>query len=629
MATRKIETEIALGGEKAFNDALKDCNSNLKTLRSDMSLVSAEFEGSEASVEALTAKQKILTDTAAQQQEVVNALSARLKDLEAKGEGASAAADKLHQQLNSATAQMLKTQSAAKQNAEALSAAEKAASRYTPVTQRMATGLDKAKTAVKSFAERVQDGAHHLPVLGEALDVASGAASAFTAAGKGAASAVSAMGKGVGTLATASAAAAAAVTALGAVALKSVAGFAKEAADSAKAAAEAAEATGAPLSDSQQQWLAYSQTLDGLDASLANAKSALGGVLLPMLQELSTDGAALLNDFSSAMDAASGDTARQGEIMAEYVVKAATQLKQRLPEYAEAGRALLSGLSDGFAEAGPELLEMGVEVLTELLDGIIEFAPQLGSAAITLVQELANGLADSGPQLLTSAVDLVVQLVTGLAQAAPDLVPAAVNLVVTLVTALIQAAPELLMAGLELVLGVISGINNALGDLINATDGIIATIKETFKGKAQDFLNIGLDIVKGIGQGIKNATSWLLGLISGWVGDVTSWMKQQLGIHSPSTVMEHEVGYWMARGVGTGFTKEMANVNKQIAASVNTSFDLSRYTPSGSGSYRGRYYTVAGSGGNVINLYFSAKTITQADIELVIDTVNRRLGEAI
>ena len=44
-------------------------------------------------------------------------------------------------------------------------------------------------------------------------------------------------------------------------------------------------------------------------------------------------------------------------------------------------------------------------------------------------------------------------------------------------------------------------------------------------------------------------------------------------------------------------------------------------------SPRGRYYT-SGSG-SVINLYFYAKTITQADIDLVVDTVNRRLGEAI
>ena len=36
MATRKIGAEIALGGEREFNDAMKAINSNLKTLRTDM-----------------------------------------------------------------------------------------------------------------------------------------------------------------------------------------------------------------------------------------------------------------------------------------------------------------------------------------------------------------------------------------------------------------------------------------------------------------------------------------------------------------------------------------------------------------------------------------------------------------
>ena len=91
--------------------------------------------------------------------------------------------------------------------------------------------------------------------------------------------------------------------------------------------------------------------------------------------------------------------------------------------------------------------------------------------------------------------------------------------------------------------------------------------------------------------------------------------------------MRDEVGVWIARGIGVGFSDEMKAVNKQIADSVNTSFDLHNAQVYAGESPRGRYYT-SGSG-SVINLYFYAKTITQADIDLVVDTVNRRLGEAI
>ena len=55
MPVRKIQTEISIGGEKAFNDAMKSSNSNLKTLRTDMAAVSSEFRKSENSIQALTA----------------------------------------------------------------------------------------------------------------------------------------------------------------------------------------------------------------------------------------------------------------------------------------------------------------------------------------------------------------------------------------------------------------------------------------------------------------------------------------------------------------------------------------------------------------------------------------------
>ena len=53
MATRTIGTEIVLSGEKQFNDAMKGVNNNLKTLRSDMARVTAEFADNADSMEAL------------------------------------------------------------------------------------------------------------------------------------------------------------------------------------------------------------------------------------------------------------------------------------------------------------------------------------------------------------------------------------------------------------------------------------------------------------------------------------------------------------------------------------------------------------------------------------------------
>lgn len=436
-------------------------------------------------------------------------------------------------------------------------------------------------------------------------------------------SAALASGKAIAKLSALSVAAAGAVATVGVAGLKLMSDYAKDAAEAAKAAQEAGE----PLTDAQKQWLAFSDQLGQLDAATASAKAALGGVLLPVLGDLSEVGAQFLSDFAADMEATAGDTEAQGKVMAQYVGKGAQLIKDKLPEYLETGKALLKGLGEGLAEEGPELLETGIDLLMDLLDGIIEFAPQIGEGGMALISKLVESLIERGPDLLTSAVQLVVQLVQGLAQAAPDLIPQAINLVTTLVTALIQAAPDLLLAGLELILGIISGLTEGLGNIVSSAGQIIDTIKTAFGDKADDFLRVGGDIVRGIWNGISNAGEWLMGRISEWTGNIVQWIKDKLGIASPSKIMRDQVGRFMAQGIGVGFEQEMRNVNRQIQAAINTDFRVPNLGTKTSG-YSGRSYNV-GSGSRVVNLYITAKQLTEEDIRMIVRTVNEELGEAI
>lgn len=554
MAVRKIETEIALSGEKAFNDGMKAMNANLKNLRTDMAAVSAEFDDNANSVAALTSKQKILQESVDQHKEKVNALRQMYeKQVAAYGEN-SHGADKYRQALNQATVALHKETQALEKNADALRG-------------KYLEGLKAAATKAKGIMGGIG-----------------------TAAGT--------VAKGVGLISAASAAGVAAIGAGGIVALTTMASMAREAAEAARAAQEAGEV----LTESQQQWLAYSDSLDNLDASVGNAKAALSGILLPILGDLSEEGSAFLNDFTRDMEAAAGDAGKQGEVLSNYLVKGAKLIKEKLPEYLKLGKELFKGLGDGLKESGPELLDIGADLVMELLDGIIEHAPQVAESGMSLIEKLMEGLIEKGPDLLTSAVNMVSQIVMGLAQAAPQLIPMAGTLVTQLILALAEASPQLLLAGLELIYGIISGLIDGLGDIIGASDEIIETIKTAFTDNAQKFLDIGDNIVKKIWGGISAGTDWIYDKISGWVGDVVQWIKDKLGIDGGST----------------------ASLKVALSsANVSTAFD----TPSlsASGRYSGRNYRT--STGNTINLYFTAKTITEADINMVVDIVNRKLGD--
>lgn len=109
----------------------------------------------------------------------------------------------------------------------------------------------------------------------------------------------------------------------------------------------------------------------------------------------------------------------------------------------------------------------------------------------------------------------------------------------------------------------------------------------------------------------------------------TSWKIPQKSpnrkstIKSPSKVMEQEVGIWMARGIGSGFTKEMRLVNAQMADAIDTSFDV----PQLNGSRRARNVAVTTAGGKTVNLTIYTQKLTDADISMLLNLVNEKLGE--
>ena len=132
MAVRTISTSIKLDGEQEFKRQMDTVNSELKTLKSEMSLVTAEFSGQANTMDALTAKNRVLRQQYEQQAEKVKALEKAVEDAtEAYGD-ADKRTDSYRQSLNYARTALLNLNSELQQNEkyldEARSSADKAAS---------------------------------------------------------------------------------------------------------------------------------------------------------------------------------------------------------------------------------------------------------------------------------------------------------------------------------------------------------------------------------------------------------------------------------------------------------------------------------------------------------------------
>lgn len=131
MPTPTIKTKIALDGEKEYKAALSDINSGLKVLDSEMKKVSAQFLDNGDSVEALSAKNDVLSRQISSQKEKIETLKAALQSsAQAFGESDSRTM-KWQTSLNNAEADLAKLNHQLAENEQALEEAQGAAQKST------------------------------------------------------------------------------------------------------------------------------------------------------------------------------------------------------------------------------------------------------------------------------------------------------------------------------------------------------------------------------------------------------------------------------------------------------------------------------------------------------------------
>lgn len=577
MATRTINTELVLSGEKTFNDQMKAVNSNLKNLKAEMKLVNEEFADNEGSLEALTAKQKTLSELYEQQKAKVAGFENELQRVtEAYGEN-SAQADKMKASLLSSKAEMLK---------------------YSRELNEVETALEQMENAAEDAAPALDDVGDEAKKAG---DKAKDAEKDFSGFGEGM--------KKVGEIGLQAAAGLATLAVAGVTAVTA-------------AAVEAAE-NGDPA------FAGLAENLTSLKAASTSAKAALGGILLPILEELSGEGAALLNDFSAAMAGTGGDTEKMGRVLSEYIVKGIGLIREQLPEFMSLGGDLIGALGEGIIENAPELLDSGLEAAQQLLDGLEAAAPQLGPVAAELISTLLNFLLQNAPNLVSTGLVFVGQLISGLADSSPELSSGALLLIQELLMALISNAPLLVASGIELVLGILQGFLEALPQFGAQSVQLLETLDTAFGSMIDSVIAIGADIVSGIWQGIQNGWGNLIANVKQLFKDLLQAAKDETEIASPSRLWDRELGRQLGYGVGRGWTTAMQEVKRQIAADLSpenfsTAIDFNGY------SDRSRAMDAGfAAGQRIVYLTFNAKQITEADMRMIVRVVNEELGEAI
>ena len=259
----------------------------------------------------------------------------------------------------------------------------------------------------------------------------------------------------------------------------------------------------------------------------------------------------------------------------EIVVALGKALVSAAPQLAAAGSQLLNSLKTSIKPA--ELLSKGQEIITNVLNGITNALPNLLQSGVQIILKIANGIMNNLPQLITTAYSIVTEfaafvlknlptilkagselllgLVNGVINNLPKIAEAAVKGVTQFVTTIGGMLPEILQKGIEIIGELVAGLIQAIPKIIAAIPQIISSIKDTIM--QVDWLSLGTNIIEGIAKGITNAASTIVNAVWGCVSNAIAWVKEKLGIQSPSKLMADVIGKNMALGIGEGFEDNM------------------------------------------------------------------------
>ena len=312
--------------------------------------------------------------------------------------------------------------------------------------------------------------------------------------------------------------------------------------------------------------------------------------LLPMLLTIGADVInTMLEGITSALPALVSAAKPIISVLVTGVVK-------NLGPILKTGMEILLSLIDGIADTLPDLIPMAVEVIETVIEGLVDNLPKIVETGINVLASLIQGLTNAIPklvqfipriittfvqtitqklqQILQMGVKTMTSLIEGLTQALPQLVQMLPQIITTIVNYITNNLPQILKMGVEILLALAEGIVKSVGNLASAGWEIIKTLVGTLASLPSQMWDIGKEVVSGIWEGISDSYTWIKNKIKGWVGNVTKFIKNLFGIHSPSTVMRDQVGKYLALGIGEGFTDEMKYVAKNMVAAVPMDFSV-------------------------------------------------------
>lgn len=545
--------KIGLEGEKEFKKALSEINQSFKLLGSEMKVVQSQFDKNDNSVEALTARNKVLNkEIEAQKQKIETLRSALANASESFGEN-DRRTQQWQIQLNNATAALNNMERELEQN-------EKAIDDLGDELQQAGRQADNFGDEMEGAAKDADDASSKMEKVGsviKGLGVAIGASVAATGA------ALAGLTKSFLDLAESTREYREDQAKLDAA--FTTAGFTAEQAGNAYTdfysilgeEDRSVEAVNhlAKLCETEEEltqwtdiaagvWATFGDSLPIEGLTEAANETAKTGQLTGALADALNWAGMSEDEFQESLDACNSEQKRAAlitETLNGLYEDAAANYKELNGDVMNARRAQAE-LTDAYAQLGAiaepimtTLKFMAADVLNEMipfvsmmgegLQGVLEgtagsaetfaegmrgIVDVLLTQLSTIVPMIGQAILTSLPTLLQAGVDIIVTLLDGIVSALPTLAEAAVMIVLELVNGLLGLLPQFAEAAMQVIATLASGIATALPELIPTIIQILTTVVQTLIENLPLILDAALQLIIGLVQGLLDAIPVLI-----------------------------------------------------------------------------------------------------------------------
>ena len=547
----QIKTSIDLTGEKEYRAACTNINSSLREIGSEMKLTTAEFADNADSVEALTAKQKLLQKQFDEQAKKAEAAEKALKKMRDNGiEPTNPAYQKMQTNLNNTKADMVKIQKEIDDTSKKLKSSKvdwesvgetvgKAGKAIGAACAAMGAAIAAAGAAFFGLAEETREARENMGKL----------ETSFTTAGHSAEDAKNTYTELYGVLgddgqATEAAAHLAKLTTnekelsdwtnicTGVYATFGdslpIEGLTEAANETAKTGsitgnlADALNWAGVSEDDfqasldactsEQERQALITSTLNGLyseaadkyrevngdiidaqkaTANLNSAMAALGAIAEPIITKLKQLAAELLQEITPFV-----------ELIGKGLTGALSGAESAAEDFTDGLLGMVTFAIEKLTEMLPTFLEFAVKMIANIATGIAQSLPTLVPSLVQLVTDIVQVLIDNIPLLIDAALQLVTGLAEGIINAIPVLVAALPQLITSLIDGLLSAIPQIIQAGIDLLTALITALPEIITTIVEAIPQIIEGIITALTENIPLIIQAGIDLLVALIQAL-------------------------------------------------------------------------------------------------------------------------------